>query len=76
MPWEFPGIKIIKLLTLLFYTKICKNKDGQPDLSSLIPTIDEYKERVMSNVGTNASTFSPFVNFGYFLNNCFQVSKN
>lgn len=72
MPWEFPGIKIIKLLTLLFYTKICKNKDGQPDLSSLIPTIDEYKERVMSNVGTNASTFSPFVNFGYFFKQLFS----
>ena len=72
MPWDFPGVKAVKLFTLLLYGLICKNKNEKPDLSSLIPTIDEYRDRVMSNIGTNASTFSPLINFGYFIKKLFS----
>ena len=37
MPWDFPGVKAMKLFSLLIYGLICGDSNDRPDLSSLLP---------------------------------------
>jgi hypothetical protein len=73
MPWDFPGVKFIKVFIMVLYLMIFKSSpiDKKLDLGSLIPTVKEYKDKVMSNTGTNVSTFSPIANFIYLIKGLF-----